>query len=176
MRRSQLGYDIEQVEDFLEDARRAYATPSGQATAIESSTIRQMSFAMKKGGYSPSHVDGALERLEEAFARRERERGIAEVGEDEWFEDIQQQAAETLARLQRADGSRFDRVGAMTKGYRVRDVDAFAKRLAEYLEDGPEISTREVRTAQFAAQRGGYDEGQVDMVLDSVVALMLAVR
>lgn len=176
VRRSQVGYDIEQVEDFLEDARRAYASNSTTPTAIDSSHIRQMSFALHKGGYSPAHVDAALERLEEAFARRERDRGIAEVGERAWYEDIRVQAEETLARLRRPDGERFAKVGSLTKGYRVKEVDGFAKRIADYLEDGPELSPRDVRTAQFAPQRGGYDEEQVDRVLDSVVSLMLAVR
>ncbi|MFC7430652.1 MULTISPECIES: DivIVA domain-containing protein [unclassified Agrococcus] len=174
VRRGQLGYDIEQVEDFLEDARRAYASDS--PTALDSSQIRQASFALAKSGYSPAHVDAALERLEEAFANRERERGIAAQGESAFFESIRSQAEETLARLQRADGERFRRVGSLTKGYKVAEVDAFAARLAHYLEDGPEITPREVRTVQFAAQRGGYDEDQVDLVLDSVVSLMLAVR
>ena len=80
-KRSQPGYDIEQVEDFLEDARRAYATDARAATAIDSSAIRRTSFTMQKGGYSPAHVDAALERLEEAFARREHERGIVEHGD-----------------------------------------------------------------------------------------------
>lgn len=174
VRRSQVGYDIEQVEDFLEDARRAYASAS--RTAIDSSHIRQTSFGLRKGGYSTAHVDAALERLEEAFARRERDRGIAESGEEAWYAGVQSQAAETLARLRRADGERFDRLGGITKGYRVKDVDAFARRVADYLEDGPEITPREVRTVQFPAQRGGYDEDQVDRVLDAVVSLMLAVR
>lgn len=176
VRRSQSGYDIEQVEDFLEDARRAYASTSTTPTAIDSSHIRQMSFSLHKGGYSPAHVDAALERLEEAFAKRERERGIAAVGESTWYEDIRQQAEETLARLRRSDGERFSTVGSLTKGYRIKEVDAFAARVADYLEDGPEITPRDVRTAQFSAQRGGYDEEQVDRVLDSVVTLMLAVR
>lgn len=176
VRRGQTGYDIEQVEDFLEDARRAYATALTTPTTIGSSQIRQTSFSLKKGGYSASHVDAALERLEEAFARRERDRGIATVGEESWYDDIRRQAEETLARLQREDCHRFRRTSGLTKGYKVAEVDAFARRLADFLQDGPEVTTREVRTVQFASQRGGYDEEQVDMVLDSVVTLMLAVR
>ena len=174
VRRGQLGYDVEQVEDFLEDARRAYASDS--PTALDSSQIRQASFALAKSGYSPAHVDAALERLEEAFARREHERGIAEHGEEAWYAQIRERAVQVLAQLRRPDGERFRRVSRISRGYRVAEVDAFAARLADYLEDGPEITPREVRTVQFTAQRGGYDEDQVDLVLDSVVSLMLAVR
>ncbi|WP_430592688.1 DivIVA domain-containing protein [Humidisolicoccus flavus] len=174
--RTQVGYDIEQVEDFLEDARRAYATEANTATAIGSQEIRQHSFAMKRGGYSPSHVDAALERLEEAFAVRERERGIAEFGEAEYFEQIRSHAEEVLERLKRPEGERFERVSRMAKGYDATEVDTFCVRVAEYLEDGPELAPEEVRGITFQSVRGGYNEDQVDALFDSVVSLMLAVR
>ncbi len=175
-RRSQQGYDIEQVEDFLEDARRAYATDARAATAIDSSTIRRTSFSMQKGGYSPAHVDAALERLEEAFARREHERGILEHGEEEWYAKVRERALETLGRLRKPAGDRFRRVSRISRGYRVAEVDRFTDRIAAYLEDGPDMTAREVRTVQFDAQFGGYDEDEVDALLDTVVSLMLAVR
>ncbi|GEK78746.1 DivIVA domain-containing protein [Agrococcus baldri] len=175
-RRSQQGYDIEQVEDFLEDARRAYATDARAATAIDSSAIRRTSFTMQKGGYSPAHVDAALERLEEAFARREHERGILEHGEEQWYAKVRERARAALETLRRPDGERFRRVSRISRGYRMAEVDRFAARMAEYLQDGPEMTAREVRTAQFDAQFGGYDEDEVDALLDTVVSLMLAVR
>lgn len=175
-RRSQPGYDIEQVEDFLEDARRAYATDARAATAIDSGAIRRTSFTMQKGGYSPAHVDAALERLEEAFARREHERGIVEHGEEEWYAKVRERASAALATLRQPDGERFRRVSRISRGYRLQEVDRFSARLAEYLQDGPEVTAREVRTVQFDAQFGGYDEDEVDALLDTVVSLMLAVR
>lgn len=175
-RRSQPGYDIEQVEDFLEDARRAYATDARAATAIDSSAIRRMSFTMQKGGYSPGHVDAALERLEEAFARREHERGILEHGEERWYSMVRVRAEQALAQLRQSDGQRFRRVSRISRGYRMAEVDRFAARIVEYLQDGPDMTAREVRTAQFDAQFGGYDEDEVDALLDTVVSLMLAVR
>ena len=61
-------------------------------------------------------------------------------------------------------------------GYRVRDVDRFAEKLTRYFRDGWPISIDDVRTVVFATQRGGYRESQVDLVLDAVVDVMLAVR
>lgn len=176
VKRSQFGYDIELVEDFLEDARRAYATDVESATAIDSSTIRRMSFPLKKGGYSTEHVDAALERLEEAFAQRERERGIATLGEDGWYERVRENAEEMLGRLQRPAKERFARTGSFTRGYNVEQVDAFCERLAHYFQDGPEVTPKEVRTVSFDSQRGGYDEDLVDELLDAVVNVMLAVN
>ena len=80
-RKSQPGYNVEQVEDFLEEARRAYTSDRPDVTVVSAATIRTTAFAMQKGGYSPSAVDAALERLEDAFAVREREtRRDREVG------------------------------------------------------------------------------------------------
>jgi DivIVA domain-containing protein len=38
------------------------------------------------------------------------------------------------------------------------------------------MSVDEVRTVVFRPARGGYDESQVDYLLDAVVAVMLAVK
>ena len=65
-RRSQLGYDVDEVEDFLEDARRAYTAEGAAASLVTADTIRDTGFTMRKGGYAPDQVDAALERLEDA--------------------------------------------------------------------------------------------------------------
>ena len=64
----------------------------------------------------------------------------------------------------------------MTTGYSVDDVDRFTGRLASYFEKGTPITVDDVRTVVFRPQRGGYREVQVDIVLDAVVDVMLAVR
>ena len=62
------------------------------------------------------------------------------------------------------------------RGYHVREVDVFAGKLTRYFSDGWPISIDDVRTVVFKTQRGGYREAQVDLVLDAVVDVMLAVR
>ncbi len=175
-RNSRRGYSIEQVEDFLEDARRAYSAEPHEPTVVSSTTIRQMSFTMQKGGYSSVHVDAALERLEDAFATRERERVIQEKGDEAWYSEARAIAQEILDRLARPAGHRFDRVSVLANGYDRKDVDAFADRLVKYFQDGQAMSIDEVRTAAFRPRRGGYREAQVDLLLDAVVNVMLAVR
>ena len=85
IRKSRLGYNVDQVEDFLEEARRAYTAAVDQPNVLGADNIRIMAFAMQKGGYSTTHVDAALERLEEAFASRERERVVASEGDAAWY-------------------------------------------------------------------------------------------
>jgi DivIVA domain-containing protein len=171
-----LGYDIDEVERFLEDARRAYAGDSDQSTSLASGKIRATAFSMRKGGYSTQHVDAALERLEDAFAAREREQDMAARGQKSWYSDARTTAADIVGRLDRPDGQRFGRVGFLSVGYHPKDVDAFAQRLRGYFHDGKPLSLTEVRAIVFRPKHGGYREAQVDALLDAVVEVMLAVR
>jgi DivIVA domain-containing protein len=173
--RSVLGYDIDEVERFLTDARRAY-TANDSAPGIEAAKIRATAFSMRKGGYSTQHVDAALERLEDAFATREREREIVAVGQKAWYSEARGKATDVVARLERPAGQRFARVGFLGTGYHPKDVDAFAERLHGYFKEGRALSLTEVRSVVFRPKHGGYREAQVDAVLDAVVEVMLAVR
>ncbi len=175
-RKSKQGYDVDQVEDFLEEARRAYTAEPGQLSVLNSESIRTMAFRMQKGGYSTSHVDAALERLEDAFAARERERAFAEVGDAAWYAKARSSAQSILDRLAREPGHRFSRVGPLTTGYSPKDVDAFADRLVGYFQHGKPMSVDQVRTVVFRGVKRGYNETQVDLLLDAVTDVMLAVR
>jgi len=136
-----------------------------------------MAFALEKGGYSPVHVDAALERLEDAFAVRERERAVAQQGGREaWIGNARATAQVVLDRLDRPAGEKFERTGILTLGYAVKDVDTFAQRLLDYFQRGAPMSVEEVRTVAFRSSKRGYSEAQVDLLLDTVVTVMLAVK
>jgi DivIVA domain-containing protein len=176
-RKSKRGYDVDEVEEFLEIARGAYSAEAGAATVVTAESIRTMAFTMQKGGYSPVHVDAALERLEDAFASRERDRAFATPGADAaWYGQARSAAQVILDRLARPSGAKFRRVGPFTRAYSVRDVDAFSQRLVDYFQHGKPLSIDQVRTVTFRPARRGYNETQVDMLLDRVVTVMLAVR
>lgn len=176
-RRSKRGYTIAEVEDFLQEARTAYSAPVTANTGLDAKAIREIAFSFEKGGYSTAHVDAALERLEDAFATRERERAFAQPGGDAaWYGQARSTAQVILDRLDRDYGHRFTRVGVLSTGYNVRDVDALADRLADYFQKGAPLSVDEVRGAVFRSSKGGYNETQVDVLLDTVVTVMLAVR
>ncbi|MCW4384832.1 DivIVA domain-containing protein [Salinibacterium sp. SYSU T00001] len=175
-RRNRLGYDIEQVEDFLEDARRAYTAERGEISAISAWQIRETAFAMKKGGYSPEAVDAALERLEDAFAMRERQRLAAQGGEAALLAEKREVAQEIVDRLSRPAGERFARVSLLARGYRRHEVDALAERIFAYLTRGAPLEVSDIRSAAFHPQRGGYREAQVDMLLDAVIEIIRSVE
>ena len=171
------GYDIDEVEKFLEEARSAYGAPPGSAGAMTSDEIRHTAFRVRRrGGYSARHVDAALERLEEAFATREREHAIAELGEEGYDAQTRATAQEIIDRLARPEGSRFRRVSILTRGYHPDDVDAFMARLSRYFQEGAPLTVENVRTIAFRPAFRGYHETQVDLLLDTAIRLMLAVR
>ena len=171
--RGKRGYDPEQVDGFLSKARSVF---DGRARGLTAVDIRRTAFDLRKGGYEPGAVDAALERLEDVFATRERQAARSELGEKEWFGRARELAQVIVNRLNRADGERFDRVGALKQGYSVAEVDRFSERLIRYFSDGHPLDIEEVRIVTFRPQRGGYSEAQVDLLLDSVTDVMLAVR
>ena len=175
-RRSRRGYNVEQVEEFLEEARRAYATPPGEPVAVSAESIRHTAFSLQRAGYSPNHVDAALERLEDAFATREREQALLTAGEEAWYAQATQIAQEIVDRLSRPPLHRFARAGVLTDGYDRKEVDAFTNRLLKYFEDRLVMTVDEVRTVAFRPRKHGYREAQVDLLLDSAIKVMQAVR
>ncbi|WP_104132569.1 DivIVA domain-containing protein [Cryobacterium sp. M91] len=164
----------EAIHTIVADKAAAEAERTGATLTAEA--IRHTAFAMHKGGYSPEHVDAALERLEDAFAVRERDHASRTGGEQAWTVGAENAATVLVARLSRAPGHRFTRTSVLAVGYKRVDVDRFANKLVKYFLDGRKLTVDEVRTAVFRPERGGYREGQVDLVLDSVVDVMLAVR
>ena len=64
-----------------------------------------------------------------------------------------------------------------TLGYSVREVDALTDRVAQYFQSGKAAQHRRGAAPRpSTAQRGGYQEAQVDLLLDAVTRVMLAVR
>lgn len=167
------GYDPREVDAFLTRARQSFE--SDEVDALTASDIRRCAFPLVKRGYRIDAVDAAMGRIEDAFAARERERALSTLGARAWVGSSRTLAQEVLDRLSRPQGERFRRTGRLRYGYRVDEVDVVADRITHYLETGEHLSVDQVRTVAFRMQRGGYDETQVDAVLDAVIEVMLAV-
>lgn len=169
------GYDTAEVEDFLEDARRAYSAPAGQA-GLSADAIRTTAFTMRRGGYQPAVVDAALERLEDAFATRERQAALDRAGDQAWYQQARASAQTILDRISRPRGHRFRRLNWLTTGYSVREVDSTMDRIRRYFQTGSALGVDDLRQVAFHGQRGGYAEAQVDALLDATIQVILAVR
>ncbi|UOQ55775.1 DivIVA domain-containing protein [Leucobacter allii] len=170
------GYHPEQVDAFLASARSAYEGPGSGAT-MTAADVRRAAFAVKRGGYAARYVDAAMDRLEEVFFERERRASLRAQGEDAWWDETRALLSEVRGRIQRPRGKRFRRRGLFATGYRRSQVDAFLDRISDMFERRElGLKTAEVRDVVFHPQWRGYDEDQVDALLDAVVELILATR
>lgn len=162
-----LGYNISQVDEFLELARQQYSDPSKElVTSLDVRTIR---FKLVKHGYSISVVDAALEKLEDAFAAAELTKEASTQGFFEFTEDLDNLRQELVARCTRANRKKFSRRKFPNKGYSLKQVDKLCSQLGDSMENKADLTVREVRTATFKSKRGGYAEYQVDAFLEKFV-------
>ncbi|SDQ76442.1 DivIVA domain-containing protein [Quadrisphaera sp. DSM 44207] len=171
------GYSVEQVEDFFAQARTAYEQNALRAT-LSSSDVRGVGFDLVLRGYDVAQVDAALDRMEDAFARREQEVVRGRLGADRALGQLAARAATLRGRLARPDGDRFDRADGWDLSYDPEDVDDVCARLLAFFEDGATMPVEEVRGAVFRTRRGrrGYVEVQVDAFLDRAVEVLGAVE
>lgn len=171
------GYDTEQVDAFFARARESYEQ-AGVPSPLTSRDVRQVGFDLVRGGYDVGQVDAALDRLEDAFARREYDAMRQRLGAEGTLDELTKRAGSLRGRLVRPDGERFDRATGLAPAYDVSDVDRLCRRLLGYFESGDPMSVDEVRRAVFRPRRGsrGYAEPQVDAFLDRVVEVMVAVE
>lgn len=176
--RGEFGYDRDEVERALAVARERYENfdNASGGKRLTAKSIRHTAFTMRKRGYSAPHVDAALERLEDAVAVREQEERVGQIGREEYLAETKDAARAILKRLERGPGQRFDRVSAFQRGYSVAEVDAFADRIDDFLRGKAPMTLREARGVAFTSKRRGYSEGQVDLLIDAVVDVMLAIR
>ena len=168
------GYDPDQVDTFFARARRAY---EGHAETMGSAGVRTAAFDLVRGGYTPSAVDGALDRLEVALVRRERAAFVAEHGERAWAEHVDALSQTLRGRAARPAGLRF--APASGAGYAADEVDALVDRLSTEINDGGgAVTSSDIRSAVFRSARGhrAYAEGPVDAYLDRAVQVLLGLR
>ena len=169
------GYKPQQVDEFLDRARSAYE--EGGAPSLTADDVRSLAFKMQRKGYSPRHVDAALDRLEDVFFERERRAVVREQGEDEWWREARGLLSDVRGRIGRPRGKRFRRRGVFALGYRRSQVDAFLDRIgAMFANREISVTPGEVREVVFHPEWRGYDEAQVDALLDSLVDIILSTR
>lgn len=168
-----LGYHRAAVDAFLVSARKSFERGGDD---LDAHGVRVASFPMVKGGYDVAEVDAALARVEDAFAARAREQVVRDRGAGAWVDQAREDAQTILDHLARPERHRFARVGVLSFGYRVDEVDHVSSRIVRYLRDGERLSAEQLRSAAFRMQRGGYREEQVDALLDATIDVILAVR
>jgi DivIVA domain-containing protein len=168
--RRKFGYDMSQVDEFLQRSREQYSNPNSNLVTVLD--VRTARFKLVKNGYSISVVDAALEKLEDAFAASEFQREVRKTGFFEFSEDLQVIQDMVLARTTRAKGKKFTKRRWPNKGYSVKEVDKFCSLLGNMLATKADLTVQEVRVATFKSKRGGYAEYQVDAFIEKVVEVL----
>ncbi len=173
-KRGALAYDRAQVDTFVETARYAYDNYDHLHPAMTAADVRRVAFDIVKKGYAASAVDEGLERLENAFAEMEREYLVITFGWEELSQQSRARIDAVSAQLSGLPKSRFARVPKTAIGYRVSDVDTFINDVLAGLNGESTLRASWVRRAIFRPQKGGYNETDVDLVLDDLIAALVA--
>lgn len=172
-----LGYHRDQVGEFFSNARVAYEQPVAADGGLTPLAVRRASFDLKHGGYSTAAVDAALDRLEVAFARREREAYVRQHGQDAWMQQLAVKAQVLYPRLRRPKGERFAHPSALKRGYSAAEVDKVVGRIVAFFDRGEPLTAAQVRQVTFTQASGkkAYDEATVDAFLARTVDILLGV-
>ena len=176
VRGRRFGYDVEEVEDFLAAARSAYDDKRTNP-GVSAADIRRTAFSMQRGGYVTAAVDAALERLEDAFATRERDRvmrgwrgaGVLRGGAHAREGDHRAHGPAGRPPLRTGRRPRRSATGRRT-------WTASPSRCAPTSRRAHRSRSSEVRAVAFRPAHRGYREAQVDLLIDGLIEVMLAVR
>lgn len=171
------GYDPAQVDSFFKRARESFERETPQPGDLDARAVRTVGFDLVRKGYHVGVVDAALDRLEDAFAKRARDRLVAASGQESWVQELTRAAGSLRGRLVREPGTRFNHPDAGIIGYDIAEVDDLCDRINAYFTQGHAMSVDEVRRVLFRTKKGtkAYDEDQVDAFLDRVVEVMASV-
>ena len=168
------GYDPGEVTTFLDEARRVF---EDSGDGLSSRDIRHKVFPLvAREGFDTKAVDEALWRLEEAFAERERISEAQSLGEENFYSEVRIRAQEILDRVARPKNRKFRTVSKIRPGYMPSDVDPICDQIARYFQQQEKLAVTDLRTVLFRTVLGGYDEKQVDFLIDETVSVMLSVR
>lgn len=163
----ELGYEPGQVDAVINQARVQFSEPT--SNIIDAKQLRTAQFALVSGGYEIEAVDAALDRLDDAFALREKQRLASSMESVAAFDEIDKIRKLIKGRIRRPHGKKLARTGLFAKGYSVKQVDQFLNRIGLRLSGKSELSIAELRNVTFKPKWGGYVENQVDALIDKTV-------
>ncbi|PKU90382.1 DivIVA domain repeat protein [Bifidobacterium thermophilum] len=179
------GYDVPQVDEFLERAHKLYDSEGMQLTQKD---IQNVSFEMRKGGYAIAQVDAALARLERAVVDKQTTWEITQHGRVAWKAQTEDLYRQIAGHAQRPQRKRFAAGEGKQPSYDRKQVDRLVdqvvdKAAAELGIDGADqdqskkdidLNAQRVANVIFTQRRGkhGYDERQVDYYINACVQLL----
>ncbi|MBT1017683.1 DivIVA domain-containing protein [Canibacter sp. lx-72] len=171
----ELGYDVQQVNEFLARARETYEGADRSANRLTSQDLRKTSFDLVKRGYATRFVDAALDRIEDVLYERERAELLSDVDARRMSNAaIVHLVQDVKFRAGLRKRRKFRRRGIFASGYNCVEVDSLVEQAVQAL--GQRVTVAQLRESVFHRQWRGYDEAQVDAFIDALVELYLYQR
>ncbi|PLS31623.1 hypothetical protein Uis1B_0615 [Bifidobacterium margollesii] len=182
-----LGYDVAQVDSFLERAHHLYEDDEPKMTQED---IQNVSFAVEKNGYVIAQVDAALNRLEKAVVDKQTQWDVSSYGRVAWRADTERLAHSLYSRAERPARERFSDGLEKRPSYDRKQVDRLIDQLVGKIKrdlgesgDAPseaqrkadaELGSTRVSNIIFTQRTGrkGYSERQVDAYLNRAVQVL----
>lgn len=182
------GYNVAQVDEFLERAHEMYENNDPQLSQEE---IQLTSFDLERNGYVIGQVDATLIRLERAIVDKNTQTQIAEEGRRQWDQETLglaqtlQQRAEAPNRQRFKPGLRhhpsYDRkqvdLLVMQTWTRITQLVGIPNTLDE-VRNADLITSSRVANAIFTQRNAhhGYDESSVDAYLNRAIQVLTRVE
>ena len=180
-----LGYNVAQVDAFLERAHTLYESDEARLTQQD---IQEISFDLERNGYVIGQVDAALSRLERAVVDKCTEQEISECGRVAWKARAEELYRKLLKHAQRDYRERFDNGASRRPSYARKQVDIMVDQVLDKIalmlghelewetdeNTLNDINSTYVSNVIFTQKTGkhGYDERQVDYYLNACVRLL----
>lgn len=180
-----LGYNVAQVNAFLERAHTLYESDEARLTQKD---IQEVSFDLERNGYIIGQVDAALSRLERAVVDKCTEQELAQCGRVAWKARVEALYRKLLQHAQRDYRDRFDRGSSHHPSYARKQVDIMVDQALDKIalmlghelewetdkETLQDIDSAYVSNVIFTQKNSkhGYDERQVDYYLNACVRLL----
>lgn len=180
-----LGYNVAQVDAFLE---RAHALYESDDTRLTQQDIQDVSFDLEHDGYVIGQVDAALSRLERAVVDKCTQHDLSKCGRVVWKAQADALYRKLLQHAQRDYRERFAGGISHRPSYSRKQVDIMvdqaldkiAHMLGHKLEWETDDDTLQTIDAMYVSNviftqctgKRGYDERQVDYYLSACIRLL----
>ena len=180
-----LGYNVAQVDAFLERAHALYESDDIRLTQQD---IQDVSFDLEHDGYVIGQVDAALSRLESAVVDKCTQHDLSKCGRVVWKAQADALYRKLLQHAQRDYRERFASGIPHRPSYSRKQVDIMvdqaldkiANMLGHKLEWETDDDTLQTIDAMYVSNviftqctgKRGYDERQVDYYLSACIRLL----
>ncbi|MEY3561712.1 MAG: hypothetical protein RL068_864 [Actinomycetota bacterium] len=161
------GYHPEQVDALMSRVKKQFDNPS--ADLVTARMLAVVKFDLVPGGYQISAVDSAIARVADTFEEREIQKEIQRVGRGRIATELAASLRDLKQVLEADPKAVFSKAPG---GYSPKLVNALLRRIIIKRSSLMAPDPYELRTISLGRSGSGYDRGQVDELLATVVTAL----